>query len=108
MTFEVDGFDSALVNITKIAKEEGGCIATTDSEKLPNGKVRGVVVVRYPPDRLDTLVLKLRGLGDLKHSRIAAQDVTKQYTDLDAQLRAAKAMEERYLTQIKSGKGTIK
>jgi hypothetical protein len=108
MTFVVDGYDSAVVQINKIAAEEGGFVATTESEKLPNGKVKGSVVVRVPPDRLDTLVLKLRGLGDLKNSRVSAQDITKQYTDLDAQLRAAKTMEQRLLEIIKSGKGEVK
>jgi glycine cleavage system regulatory protein len=108
MTFEVDGFDSAYVQITKIVQEEGGFVATTDSEKLANGKVKGTVTVRVPPERLDTLVLKLRGLGDLKSSKLAAQDITKQYTDLESQLKAARAMEERLLNVIKTGKGTIK
>lgn len=108
MSFEVDSFDSAYMQITKIAGEEGGFVATTDSEKLANGKVRGVVTVRVPPDRLDTLVLKLRGLGELKSSKIAAQDITKQYTDLESQLKAARAMEERLLNVIKTGKGEIK
>lgn len=108
MTFEVDGFDSAYVQITKIAAEEGGFVATTDSEKLANGKVRGTVTVRVPPERLDTLVLKLRGLGELKSSKLAAQDITKQYTDLESQLRASRAMEERLLNIIKTGKGEIK
>ena len=108
MSFEVDGFDSAYVQITKIAAEEGGFVATTDSEKLANGKVRGTVTVRCPPERLDTLVLKLRGLGDLKSSKLAAQDVTKQYTDLESQLRASRAMEQRLLDIIKTGKGEIK
>lgn len=108
MSFEVDGFDSSYMQIVKIAAEEGGFVATIDSEKLANGKVRGTVTVRVPPDRLDTLVLKLRGLGDLKSSRLAAQDITKQYTDLESQLRASRAMEERLLNIIKTGKGEIK
>ena len=108
MTFEVDGFDSAMLQVSKIAAEEGGFVSTTASEKLPNGKVKGSVIVRVPPDRLDTLVLKLRGLGDLKSSRIAAQDVTKQYTDVESQLKAARAMEERLLEIIRTGKGEIK
>lgn len=108
MSFEVEGYDSAVVQINKIAAEEGGFVATTESEKLPNGKVKGSVIVRVPPDRLDTLVLKLRGLGDLKNSRISAQDVTKQFTDLAAQLKAAQTMEKRLLQLIDSGKGEVK
>lgn len=108
MSFEVDSFDSSYMQIVKIAAEDGGFVATTDSEKLANGKVRGTITVRVPPDRLDTLVLKLRGLGDLKSSRLAANDITKQYTDLESQLRASRAMEERLLNIIKTGKGEIK
>ncbi len=108
MEFEVDSFDTSFLQISKIVTEEGGFVSSTDSEKLPNGKVRGTVVVRVPPERLDTLVLKLRALGDLKSQKITAQDVTKAYYDLESELKAARAMEERLLNIIKSGKGEIK
>ena len=108
LSFEVDSFDSSFIQITRIVIEEGGFVSSTNSEKLANGKVRGTVIVRMPPDRLDTLVLKLRALGDLKSQRITAQDVTKVYYDLEGELKAARAMEERLLNIIKSGKGEIK
>jgi glycine cleavage system regulatory protein len=108
VTFEVDSFDSALMTVTKLVLEDGGFVAGTESAKLPNGKTRGVVTVRVPPDRLDALVLKLRGLGDLKGQNITAQDVSKQYADNDSALRAARAMEERLLEIIKTSKGAIK
>jgi anti-sigma factor RsiW/glycine cleavage system regulatory protein len=108
MEFEVDSFDSAVMQIGKIVAEEGGFLSTTESDKLPNGKVKGRVVLRCPPQRLDTLVLKLRGIGDLRTQRIGAQDVTKQYTDTESALRAAKAMQERLMDIIKNGKGAVK
>jgi hypothetical protein len=108
MEFEVDSFDTSFLQISKIVGEEGGFVSSTDSEKLPNGKVRGTVVVRVPPEHLDTLVLKLRALGDLKSQKISAQDVTKVYYDLESELKAARAMEERLLNIIKGGKGEIK
>jgi hypothetical protein len=108
MSFEVDSFDSAALQIAKIVGESGGFVDTTNSEKLPNGKVQGTVIVRCPPENLDVLVLKLRGLGDLKTQHIAAQDVTKEYTDIESQLKAARAMEQRLLDLIKSGNGQIK
>jgi hypothetical protein len=108
MEFEVDSFDTSFLQISKIVTEEGGFVSSTNSEKLNNGKVRGTVVVRVPPERLDTLVLKLRALGDLKSQKISAQDVTKVYYDLESELKAARAMEERLLNIIKSGKGEIK
>jgi hypothetical protein len=108
MSFEVDSFDSAFMQITKIAAEEGGFISDTDSEKLANGKMSGTISVRVPPDHLDTLALKLRALGDLKGQKVNADDVTKEYTDLQSELRAATAMEDRLLEIIKTGNGQVK
>ena len=105
MEFEVDSFDSAFNTINKITSEEGGFLAAADSDKLPNGKVKGTVTVRVPPDHLDTLVLKLRALGELKSQRLGSKDISKEYTDLESELRAAKAMEERLLEMIKNAQG---
>jgi hypothetical protein len=112
--FEIESFDAAVAAITKLVSDPkmGGFIATVNSEKLPNGKVRGSVAVRVPPEHLDPLLLDLRKElgkgGELKSQRIGSQDITKQYTDLESRLRAARAMEERLLQIIKTGKGEIK
>jgi hypothetical protein len=113
MEFEIEAFDAAVATIIKLVNDgKGGYVDTINSEKLANGKVRGSVVVRVPPERLDALVLDLRRElgkgGELKGQRIGSQDITKQYTDLESRLRAARAMEERLLQIIKSGKGEIK
>ncbi|MBV8881664.1 MAG: DUF4349 domain-containing protein, partial [Planctomycetaceae bacterium] len=106
--YEIEAFDSSVATISKLVEEEAGYVATVNSDKLPNGKVRGVVVLRCPPERLDTLLLKLRGLGELKSQNIRSQDVGKQYYDLESRLKAARTMEERLLKIIKEGKGEIK
>jgi hypothetical protein len=111
--FEVDSFDSAVATVTLLVnKLSGGFVATVNSEKLPNGKVRGSIVVRVPPEHLDSLVLDLRKElgknGELKGQRIGSQDITKQYIDMESRLKAARAMEARLLEIIKTGKGEIK
>jgi Domain of unknown function (DUF4349) len=113
MEFEVDSFDAAVAGITRlIGGIPGGFVLTKKSDKLPNGKVKGVVVVRMPPEKLDKFLLDVRQdlgkIGELKSERVASQDVTKHYTDVTSQLRAARAMEERFLQMIKTGKGEIK
>ncbi|HZK81015.1 MAG TPA: DUF4349 domain-containing protein, partial [Humisphaera sp.] len=108
MDFEVDSFDSSVGIITKVITEEQGYVSTTNSDKLANGKVKGSVVLRVPAEHLDTLVLKLRGIGDLRSQHVNAQDITKQFTDTESALRAAKAMQERLLDIIKNGKGAVK
>lgn len=113
MEFEVESFDSALATITKLATGiKGAFVGTVNSDKLPNGKVRGSVVVRCPPEALDGLVLDLRRElgkgGELKGVKLASADITKQYTDLESRLKAARTMETRLLQIIKEGKGEIK
>ncbi len=111
--FEIQSFDAAVAAITLLTNNiKGGFVDTVNSEKLPNGKVRGSVVVRVPPEHLDTLVLGLRKelgkMGELKNLRVGSEDITKRYTDLESRLRAARTMEERLLQIIKTGKGEIK
>lgn len=108
MEFEVESFDRSAATVNTVVTEENGFVATMDSARLENGKVRGQIVLRVPPERLDALVLKLRALGELKQQRIGSQDVSKQYTDLESELRAARAMEERLINIVKTGNGAIK
>jgi hypothetical protein len=115
MEFEIDSFDAAVDKVNALVdaiKLKGGFIATVNSEKLPNGKVLGSVVVRMPPQLLDKFILDLRRelakAGQLMSQRIGSQDVTKQYTDVESELRAARAVEERLIDIIKTKKGEIK
>jgi hypothetical protein len=115
MEFEIDSFDAAVDKVNALIdaiKLKGGFVATVNSEKLPNGKVLGSVVVRMPPQLLDKFILDLRRelakAGQLMSQRIGSQDVTKQYTDVESELRAARAVEERLIDIIKTKKGEIK
>ncbi len=111
--FEVESFDAAVATALKLVGGiKDGTVSTINSEKLPNGKVKGSVVVRVPPEHLDSLVLDLRKelgkTGELKGQKIGSQEITKQYTDLESRLKAAKTMEQRLLKIIAEGKGEIK
>lgn len=106
--FEVRNFDDAYSSVAKIVDAEGGFVSSTSSDKLPNGHVRGTITVRVPPDHLDRFLLSLRALGDLKSQQISANDVTKEYTDTDSELRGLRTMETRLLDLIKNGKGEVK
>jgi Domain of unknown function (DUF4349)/Putative zinc-finger len=113
MEFEIDSFDKAVDNVTRLVTGiKGGFVATINSDKLPNGKMKGAIVVRMPPQYLDRFVLDLRRelakSGELKNQRIISLDVTKQYTDIESRLRAARTMEDRLIQIIKIGKGEIK
>lgn len=113
MDFEVDSYEVAVLNITRlIVQIKGAFVSDTKSAQLASGKLHGYVIVRMPPQFLDQFLLDVRRelgkIGELKAQRINSQDVTKQYTDIESALKAARTMEERILSIIKTGKGEIK
>src|SRR5207302_9155068 len=89
------------------AKEERGYVATTDSQKQANGKLRGQVEVKVLPENLDRFLQRIRGLGELKNQTLGTEDVTKAYFDTDARLKNARVMEQRLIDMLKTKTGKV-
>ena len=104
---EIISFDDAVQKITTLANEERGYVATTNSEKQANGKLRGQVVVKVLPESLDRFLQKVRGLGELKNQTLGTEDVTKAYFDTDARLKNAHVMEQRLIDMLKTKTGKV-
>ena len=58
---------------------------------------RATVQVRVPAEAYPGVLKDLRGLGDVKTESSNSQEVTEEYTDLEARLRNLQATEQRYL-----------
>lgn len=115
MEFEVASFDKAVdatLALIKPLETKGAFMLTKNSEKQSNGKTRGKVIVRMKPENLSEFMLNLRRdlgkMGELRSEQIGSQDVTKQYTDTESELRAARAAEKGLLAIIEKGKGEVK
>ena len=104
---EIVSFDDAVQKITALANEERGYVATTDSQKQANGKLRGQVIVKVLPENLDRFLQKIRGLGELKNQTLGTEDVTKAYFDTDARLKNARVMEQRLIDMLKTKTGKV-
>src|SRR5438552_18559917 len=104
---EIVSFDNAVQKITAFANEEHGYVATTDSQKQANGKLRGQVVVKVLPENLDHFLQKVRGLGELKNQTLGTEDGTKAYFDTDARLKNAHVMEQRLIDMLKTKTGKV-
>jgi hypothetical protein len=104
---EIVSFDNAVQKITALTNEEHGYVATTDSEKQANGKLRGHVVVKVLPENLDRFLQKIRNLGELKNQTLGTEDVTKAYFDTDARLKNARVMEQRLIDMLKTKTGKV-
>jgi len=104
---EIATFDDAVQKITAFASEERGYVATTNSQKQGNGKLRGQVVVKLLPENLDRFLQKIRALGDLKNQTLGTEDVTKAYFDTDARLKNAHVMEQRLIDMLNTKAGKV-
>jgi len=104
---EIVSFDDAVQKIMAFASEERGYVATTNSQKQANGKLRGEVVVKVLPENLDRFLQKIRGLGELKNQTLGTEDVTKSYFDTDARLKNARVMEQRLIDMLKTKTGKV-
>jgi hypothetical protein len=104
---EIVSFDDAVQKITAFANEQRGYVATTDSEKQANGKLRGRVVVKVLPENLDRFLQKIRSLGELKNQTLGTEDVTKAYFDTDARLKNSHVMEQRLIDMLKTKTGKV-
>ena len=104
---EIVSFDNAVGKITAFANEEHGYVATTDSQKQANGKLKGQVVVKVLPENLDRFLQKIRSVGELKNQTLGTEDVTKAYFDTDARLKNARVMEQRLIDMLKTKTGKV-
>ncbi len=107
LELEIVSFDNAVQKITAFASDEHGFVATTDSEKQANGKLRGQVVVKVLPENLDRFLQRIRSLGELKNQTLGTDDVTKAYFDTDARLKNARVMEQRLIDMLKTKTGKV-
>src|SRR4029450_11497543 len=104
---EIISFNDAVQKITASATEERGYVATTNSQKQANGKLRGQVIVKVLPENLDRFLQKIRGIGELKNQTLGTEDVTKAYFDTDARLKNARVMEQRLIDMLKAKTGKV-
>ncbi|MGH8099662.1 MAG: DUF4349 domain-containing protein, partial [Chthoniobacterales bacterium] len=104
---EIASFDATVQKITAFANEEKGYVATTNSEKQANGKLKGEIIVKVLPENLDRFLQKIRGLGELKNQQLGTEDVTKAYFDTDARLKNSRVMEQRLIDMLKTKTGKV-
>lgn len=98
----VESVSAALGRAADVAKARGGFVQHSSSSERGDGKHEGSVTIRVPSAQFEAAVADLKGMAlVVNHESSSGQDVTEQYTDLQAQLRNAQAQEEEYLRIMK-------
>ena len=96
--------EAAVEGIEMIASDVGGYLADVDLSKDRYGDaevLRGSLTLRVPAASLDDALARLQGLArDVSYLNVNRQDVTDQYSDLDARLRNLLATETELLALL--------
>jgi hypothetical protein len=100
-SIEVDEgrFATTMAALTRLADSVDGYVSGSVSSEAGD-RPSGSVTLRVPGDRFDQVVADVRGLGEVLALKITAQDVTAEYTDLEARLRALQATRSQFVTLL--------
>ncbi len=102
LSLSVEHADAAASSLAALATGMGGYVQNSSLEERTDGTKFGSVVIRIPSARFDDALAESKKLAtQVKSENVGGQDVTEQYTDLEAQLRNAKAQETEYLNILK-------
>jgi hypothetical protein len=101
LTIEVENFDNAFANIEGIIANIGFIQQTNINtqrvyveEELKLVK-NGTIVLRVDKEMFDSVINKLRGLGDVYNYTTDGQDVTDQVFDVESRLRLLRMQQEK-------------
>ena len=88
--------------IVALAAANGGYVQSSSVNEDQDGRHSGDVVIRVPSEKFDAVLSSIKAFADVVNvESTSGQDVTEQYTDLEAQLRNAQAQEAQYLEILK-------
>ena len=97
----VSDIPTAMDKISQLASNMQGFVVSKNQWK-DNGALLGTITIRVPADQFDSAMSTLRGMADeVTSENTSAQDVTQQYTDLNAQLTNLQATEAQLLDIMK-------
>ncbi len=110
LTIETNDPGAGQRSIASIAEAKGGFVVTSESkQRNAEGQMKPdmivTITVRVPSAQFDAVVNEIRGNGNrVAQEKITGQDVTEEYIDLEARIRAKQALEAQFMEIMKQAK----
>ncbi len=107
LTLRIGSLDTAERVLQTIAAANCGYIANS-SRSVASGTSRsGTVEIRVPASRFDTTLAAIRRAGEVEYESVTSNDVTEEYVDLGARLKAQQELEARLLKLVAEHSGKL-
>jgi hypothetical protein len=91
-------FEKKFFEVVSLAEQNNGYVSNSQSYSDPDGKMTsGVVTIRVDKDRFDSVLSKIKQMGEVDSISIYVQDVTQEYVDNESRLRNLEAQQKRLL-----------
>ena len=90
-----NGVSRSFQDIIRIAETAGGFVANSSFSNIDE-KQFADVTIRVPSTQYQSVLAEIRGMGTVSEESSDANDVTEEFTDLQARLRTPNATEQRY------------
>ena len=97
-------FQTRFNKASAIAESLGGFVTNSSTEQTKGRLASGTLTIRVPSDKFQEALTRLRGLGKVTSESQNGQDVTREFVDLEARLRHAKAQEAFFLKLMDQSK----
>ncbi len=109
LSLETDAPELAAKQVGVLAESKGGFVVSSDAfrSRADDGDedVKVTVVFRVPATVFDSALESVRALGKrVPAESVRGQDVTEEYVDLEARLKARRAIEDQYVSVLKEAK----
>ena len=100
----VDEVGRAFQDIISLATTYGGFVASSSFSDVDDDQ-QADLTIRVPGNRYQEVLQQIRNMGKVEQQNSDANDVTEEFTDLEARLRTLEATEGRYLELLAEANG---
>jgi hypothetical protein len=109
LSVETDAPEAAASKLGVLADAKGGFVVSSETSRSTEADgaetVATTIVFRVPVGAFDESLAAVRALGTrVSNEKVTGQDVTEEYVDLEARIRAERALEEQYLSVLHEAK----
>ena len=107
LQIEIEKYEESYQKVQSLIQQAGGFIADLQVYENPDRKKSATVTIRVPESAFQDTIDKLKGVGKLKSEQINGQDITEEYTDLEARLKNKRELETRLLDILRTKTGKL-